>query len=246
MGEVARYSEYVVYVDESGDHGLSNIDPEYPIFALSFCVVRQPEYIHSIVPMMQALNFKYWGHDAVVFHEHEIRKTIGDFAFLRADKMRREQFLEDLNALMEKASFTIISAVIRKPELAERYRNPWNPYELAMYFCLERLVPWLSAAGQDGTLTHVIFECRGAREDAELELAFRRIVDGSSPWGMASCDFSVLELEPKFAKKSVNSTGLQLADLTARPIGLGALRPHQSNRARTIIQGKLHLNKIFP
>ena len=34
--------------------------------------------------------------------------------------------------------------------------------------------------GQKGKLTHVVFECRGKAEDAELELAFRRIVAGQN------------------------------------------------------------------
>ena len=28
--------DYIVYVDESGDHGLKNIDNNYPIFVLTF------------------------------------------------------------------------------------------------------------------------------------------------------------------------------------------------------------------
>jgi hypothetical protein len=28
------FSDYIVYVDESGDHGLVNIDTQYPIFVL--------------------------------------------------------------------------------------------------------------------------------------------------------------------------------------------------------------------
>ena len=32
-----NFSDYIVYVDESGDHGLK-IAPLYPIFVLAFCV----------------------------------------------------------------------------------------------------------------------------------------------------------------------------------------------------------------
>jgi hypothetical protein len=31
-----RESDYIVYVDESGDHGLVSVDPEYPVFVLAF------------------------------------------------------------------------------------------------------------------------------------------------------------------------------------------------------------------
>ena len=43
-----------------------------------------------------------------------------------------------------------------------------------------------------------------------------------------------------FADKRTNSAGLQLADLTARPIGRHFLDPGQPNRAWDIIETKLH------
>lgn len=33
-----RFSDYVVYVDESGDHSLASIDPDYPVFVLALCI----------------------------------------------------------------------------------------------------------------------------------------------------------------------------------------------------------------
>lgn len=54
------------------------------------------------------------------------------------------------------------------------------------------------------------------------------------------------EFEPKFAKKAVNSTGLQLADLMARPMALRTLRPEQANRTYDVIKKKLWAMKAFP
>ena len=48
------------------------------------------------------------------------------------------------------------------------------------------------------------------------------------------------------ANKKSNSSGLQLADLTARPIGLKYLRPGQENRAYDIIAPKIYYHKKFP
>ncbi|WP_413219529.1 DUF3800 domain-containing protein [Tritonibacter mobilis] len=243
---MTEFSDYIVYVDESGDHSLSSVDPQFPAFALSFCVVKKSDYADKLVPAMQRLKFKYWGHDSVVLHEHEIRKSKGDFTFLLTDKKLREDFYADLNTVMEGAPITIIASAIDKLKLKEKYPNPWNPYEIALKFCLERLLMFLSDEGQHGTRVHVVFECRGKAEDEELELVFRRIVGGGENWGWVQRDFSVMEFEPKFAKKSVNSTGLQLADLTARPIAIKMLRPDQSNRAYDVILTKLGNIKEFP
>lgn len=47
-----------------------------------------------------------------------------------------------------------------------------------------------------------------------------------------------LPFEVIFADKKTNSTGLQLADLVARPIGLSVVRPKQPNRAFEVLKGK--------
>ena len=47
-----------------------------------------------------------------------------------------------------------------------------------------------------------------------------------------------LPFEIKMADKKANSSGLQLADLVARPIGLRILRPTQENRAFDVLKRK--------
>jgi hypothetical protein len=81
-------------------------------------------------------------------------------------------------------------------------------------------------------MTHVLFERRGAKEDLEAELEFRRICDGHNataarlPFEIVMCD------------KKCNSPGLQLADLVARPIGRRLLDSTQPNRAYDILEQK--------
>ena len=97
QSDLTKFSDYIAYVDESGDHSLTSIDADFPVFSLSFCVVKKDDYLAQVVPAMQALKFKYWGHDSIVLHEHEIRKSKGDFSFLLTDRTLREQFYDDLN-----------------------------------------------------------------------------------------------------------------------------------------------------
>lgn len=121
------FSDFIVYADESGDHGMVNIDPQYPMFALTFCVMRKDAYTSEIVPAMQGLKFGIWGHDTVVLHEHEIRKSLGPFGVLRTDRALRTRFMDELNALIETAPMTIFASVIHKEKHRAKYANPWNP-----------------------------------------------------------------------------------------------------------------------
>ena len=45
-----EFSDFVVYVDESGDHNLETQEDEYDMFVLSFCIFSKPLYVEQIVP----------------------------------------------------------------------------------------------------------------------------------------------------------------------------------------------------
>jgi hypothetical protein len=66
-------SDYIIFADESGDHGLSNIDPQYPVFVLAFCIIEKTTYSQSILPKLTEFKFRHFGHDQVVLHERDIR-----------------------------------------------------------------------------------------------------------------------------------------------------------------------------
>jgi hypothetical protein len=245
---MAEFSDYIVFADESGSAVLDGVDPNFPVFVLAFVVARKEDYANAIVPSLQRLKFKFVGHDQLVLHERDIRRQQDSFAFLRIDVAKRTGFLEHINAIVETAPIDVIAAVINKPRLIAKYADPWSPYELALHFCMETLLGRLKRLGQTGRKVHILFERRGHREDAELELHFRRIANNQANWGYRSADFKAMEWEPVFVDKKSNSSGLQLADLVARPIGLHALRPLQPNRAFDLIQPKLALDglKVFP
>jgi hypothetical protein len=225
-----KYSNFVVYVDESGDHGMVSLDPKYPIFVLSFCVFYKRHYSEKVVPSLHKFKFNHFGHDLVVLHEHEIRKETGAFKF--ANRSEKEGFISQLHEIIDASNFILISCVIQKEQLRRQGGLPPNPYHLALGFCLETLYQFLQEKNQDDSLTHVIVECRGQKEDNELELEFRRVCDGANRLDKR------LPFEIIFADKKVDSPGLQLADLVARPVGLGVLRPAQNNRAFDVLRRK--------
>ncbi|MCD9122040.1 MULTISPECIES: DUF3800 domain-containing protein [Cupriavidus] len=224
-----RFSNFVVYVDESGDHGMQTLDPHYPLFVLAFCVFYKRHYSEKVVPALHKFKFNHFGHDSIVLHEHEIRKEKGEFKFM--SRQHKQAFLSELTGIIESSNFILISCIIDKAKLRGRGEDG-NPYHMALGFCLETLYELMLEKNQDGALTHVIVECRGKKEDNELELEFRRICDGANRFGRT------LPFDIVFADKKVDSPGLQLADLVARPIGMSVLRPGQENRAFEVLRRK--------
>lgn len=230
--KMPEYGDFIVYVDESGDHSLTQVNADYPIFVLAFCLFKISDYTKEIVPAFNSLKFRFFGHDLIIFHERDIRKTLGPFKILFNENIRQD-FFDRLNNVIEQAKFMIVACVIKKYEYKlTGYMND-SPYRVAMEFGLERVFYQLQAENQKGKKTFVIFESRGKKEDTELELEFRRLMDRSRIEGMAET-FDFLA-----ASKQSNSAGLQIADLVARPIGLRVLKPEQPNRAVEILMKKV-------
>lgn len=242
------YSDYIVFVDESGDHSLEFIDPDYPVFVLSFCVFRKSDYVDKIVPAIKRLKMDVFGHDLAVLHERDLRRKTGWFS--RLQKEPREQLMANIARVIETSEMTLIAILIDKNRLKRKYNSPEHPYHLALTFGMERLSKFLREQNEHGEIVHVVCESRGAKEDTDLELAFRRVCDG---------DNFLSERYPHeilMADKKCNSIGLQIADLTARPVGMSYLYPDQQNRAYEVLKRKFYRNgfgvfdglgrKVFP
>lgn len=230
-----NYSDYIIYVDESGDHSLSSVDKEYPIFVLAFCIFKKDTYTQNAVKRLKEFKFKHFGHDMVVLHENEIRRDKGYFKVLKSRELK-QNFMNELTEIIEEENFTIIATAINKTQFDMTSKTK-NLYDLALRFCMERAYSFLYKNKQGEKITHIVVERRGQKEDEALELEFRRINDGQNQTN------TFMNFEIIMAHKQSNSAGLQLADLVARPIGINILRPNQENRAYEIIKKKFYEKK---
>ena len=228
-----KFSNFIVYVDESGDHGMQTIDKKYPVFVLAFCIFHKKHYTSKVVAAVEDLKFKYFGHDHIVLHERDIRKETGDFKTFQT-KAEKHQFISELTDVIQESNFILVSCIIDKDGLRLRQALPAHPYNLALGFCVETLYEFLCEKGQEKLITHVVVERRGDQEDKDLELEFRRMCDGENKWRIR------LPFEIIFADKRVNSSGLQLADLVARPVGMSFVRGGQENRAFEVLKEKFY------
>ncbi len=244
-----NFSEYIVYADESGDHNLVSIDKTYPIFVLSCCIFKEEQYSNIVVPELKTLKFDLFGHDAVIFHEREIRKQEGPFKILR-DQAIQENFYSKVNTFIETIPLHVVACAIKKEDLLQRYKTPNNPYHLALAFCLERIDAYLLEKNQHDKIIHLIVESRGKKEDEELEFEFLRLIKGNEVPNKLRCDKIKMNFNLKFVSKKANMAGKQIADLIARPIGRFVIHPFQPNRAVDIIKARIIKEqwqlKIFP
>lgn len=242
------FSDFIIYADESGSPVLGADADDFPVFVLVFLIVSKRHYAEHLVPKVQMLKFDAVGHDQIILHERDIRRQSGAFAFLQVSQEVRTAFIDRTTQIMADAEISLCCAIIDKAKLAARYAEPWSPYVLALTFCMEKAAKALLKRGEAGTEINVIFEARGPNEDRHLELEFRRIAAGNPRIGSPDHSIRRFDWVPRFTDKRANSTGLQIADLAARPIGLSYLRPEQRNRAVEVLRTKMEFPhpKCFP
>ena len=129
-----NYSDYIVYVDESGDHGIGRINPYYPIFILTCCVFDKSHYCNVVLPRLSTFKMKYWGHNNIVLHESDIRqKKKFEYVFLNQPTVYKE-FMDDIVHIIRELQFFHITTIIDKTKIKNTL-NENNIYELALLFC---------------------------------------------------------------------------------------------------------------
>lgn len=240
----------IVYLDESGDHSLELVDPGFPLFALVMLVCDTVHYTQKIVPAVYQLKMDYFGHEGVILHSRDIRKALGPFAFLQ-NPQKRQPFYDRINCVMAEAEYTLIASVIRKQAHRDRYGVfAENPYDLALKFVLERLLPLLESAKQSEV--RLVAEARGKREDDELRLSFYRIVNNGTEY-IKPNRFKNIQFHLEFKPKAMNIIGTQMADLAGYPIARYVLDSKKPNPAYDILKDKFYRGpgsvrglKIFP
>ncbi len=218
----------LIFIDECGTSSLAAPDP-FNAFVVAAIIIREEDY-----PKLnkQWKRWKHWnlGSAKKTIHEPDLRRGIGPF-FFRRDTEKRSKVIQSLSDLIAKLDFAAVACVVNRPEyVAEFGLNsmdislPEHPYLMTLDFLMERIVLILDTQF-DGAPAHIIAEARGPREDALLQYEYVRLqIDGTS---YISPSWFRQQLSPaiEFKTKKDNCSGLEIADLFARPCGEKILDP---------------------
>ncbi|MGW8315658.1 MAG: DUF3800 domain-containing protein [Bacteroidales bacterium] len=229
---------YYIFIDESGDHGLKNLDPQFPNFALCGVIMSESQY-DTLKEKFNAIKTHFWKDKKVIFHSRDIRKCDKEFKILLDNEVKAE-FYAKLDSTMIECSYTVISSVIRKEAYIRKYgKLRTDVYEIALSFIIERSVFYLDSLADKITKLYFIIEERGKKEDAKLKSHFERLKQVGtyyvSPERLNKYKFDIA-----FRKKIKNINGLQLADLVAYPIARYVGDKARANPAFEIIKPKIY------
>lgn len=242
-------SRFIAFFDECGDHSLTKINPELPVFVLCTVIVEREAYAGAIVPEIAAFKLRYFAHEGINLHSRNIRKAEGPFTILQNAAVR-QRFLTELTQLIERLPFTLFVTCIHKPAYKDRYEErARNPYDVALEYSFERVLHFMEANAQ--TDLPVIAEARGRNEDDALRASFHRLMTEGTYYNDAR-RFGRLVCPISFRRKQDNIAGIQLADLCAYPTArhvLDATKPNlpwKAIAAKFYRAGNVYGLKEFP
>lgn len=205
----------VLFLDESGDHNLSVIDPQYPMFVLGGVIVERDYADGELTDRLCAFKQALFGRSDIVLHTSDIARNKNGFECLK-DADFRGRFYGALNALMRDLQYTVVACAIRKDQHLSRYGvAALDPYMLSLHVLVERFCFDVGNVRGGGV---IVAERRDPTLDRELDLAWLNLkIQGTRFMQAKTIDDRVVGLNLR--AKSDNLAGLQLADLVVSPIG---------------------------
>lgn len=230
----------ILFLDESGDHNLGVIDPQYPLFVLGGCIVDSAYHERIITPAFADYKGQLFGRDNFILHTADIARRRGVFKKL-TDATFREKFYESTNALMQVFDYQVVACVVEKEHHLHKYGlAAIDPYMLSLRILVERFV-WEMKFRKVSEPGYIVAESRDETLDNQLRLAWIDLrTSGTSKCSATQIRQHISDLHIR--NKRENIAGLQLADLIVSPIGRWVLGK-QPKQDWEIIEGKLRKDK---
>lgn len=231
---------YYCFLDETGDHGLSFVDKNFPLFLLCGCIIREDAY-QIIEQKINDFKQTYFKTAEVILHSREIRKCEGAFQILFNLELKAK-FYQELNQILSHGEYCLVGSGIQKEEHIKKYgKGASDPYSLSLSFVLERLIFYLDNV-DDQAKVEILVEERGRREDQILLSHFNSILDSGTFY------VNPIRLKNKikrfsFHAKKENIVGLQIADVCAYPLARHLLYPKEPYIPFKIIESKIYCDK---
>jgi len=228
----------VLFLDESGDHNLSVIDPQYPMFVLGGVIMDQAYAEGPLTDAMNAFKRVMFGRTDIVLHTADITRNRNGFERLQ-DPLFRKRFCECLNSLMLDLRYTVVACAIRKNDHLARYGvAALDPYLLSLDVLVERFCFDIGRIAGGGV---IVAEKRDPTLDRQLELAWLNLkIQGTQYLRATVVEQRIVALNLR--TKQDNIAGLQLADLVVSPIGRHLLGKPDNDDWR-IVNSKLRRSR---
>lgn len=228
----------LLFLDESGDHNLDTIDPQYPVFVLGGVITDRQYMRATMVPRVRRLKREFFGREDIILHTADIARARNEFVALK-DPNVKDRFLKAITTMMEDLDYLVVACAIDKPKYLTRHGTDGRDiYRYSLGILIERFCLEIGD-NPDGGM--IFAETRRPDLDRDLNLAWEAIKRrGVTYTGGNTIDRRIVDLSLK--DKRLNIEGLQLADLIVSPIGRAVIGKPTHDDWR-VVQSKFRRHK---
>ncbi len=229
----------ILFLDESGDHNLTAIDPQHPIFVLGGVIADKDYALGEMTEKLNAFKIDLFGTTDIILHTADFTRQRNGF-----ERMKEREFCaafyEKLNLLISELDIKILACAIKKEHHMEKYGfEAIDPYHLSLNVLVER---FCFEIGNSNQTAHIIAEARDATLDRQLDLAWLNLkVSGTRYIQAVNINQKIDSLTTK--TKSDKLAGLEIADAIVTPIARRIL--NRSSRINLeVIKDKMRKNHL--
>jgi len=215
---------YYLFLDESGDHNYTNLS-KAPVFVLTGCIFNNSsKYLNYLdaVTKMHKLKENFFNNFYTIFHTRDITRNVRSFKKV-GNKNFRDSFFKACNKLIKETNFLIISSIINKLDLFNKYGlSATDPYHYSFDRIIERFVLFLEQA-PDEKKGIIFYESRRPDLDKKLEQRYKSIIENGTITISGYINMKASRINSRIINliklnKDSNIAGIQYSDLCATPI----------------------------
>ncbi len=120
----------ILFLDETGDHSLTKIDPQYPIFGLCGIIAEDTYHDTILTDKLNAFKVALFGNREIILHTADFTRNQRGFEGM-SDHDFRARFFVELEKLIAELDFKVVACVVRKDDHLRKYRlGALDPYIL--------------------------------------------------------------------------------------------------------------------
>jgi len=229
----------ILFIDESGDHNLTVIDSQHPIFVLGGVIADREYALGEMTDKLNAFKQDLFGTTDIMLHTADFTRQKNGFEQMK-EKVFCETFYTKLNQLISELKITIIACAVKKQQHMDKYGlDAIDPYHLSLNILAERFCFDIGRNPQKGK---IIAEARDPTLNNQLELAWLNVkISGTNYLQAVDINNRIEGLLLKTKQDKI--AGLEIVDAIVTPIARRVLG-RTSRVDLDIIKSKMRKNHL--
>jgi Protein of unknown function (DUF3800) len=230
----------ILFLDESGDHNLTAIDPQHPIFVLGGIIADRDYALGEMTQKLNSFKLDLFGTTDITLHTADFSRQRHGFEQMK-NRAFCEKFYIELNKLISDLKITIIACAIMKQQHMDKYGlGAVDPYHLSLNILAERFC--FDIGSKPISKGKIVAEARDSTLNRQLDIAWLNAkVSGTNFLQAVDINDRIESLVLK--TKADKIAGLEIADAVVTPIARRVLRKN-SRIDLNIIKSKMRKNHL--